>query len=251
VRTNAVVVVIALALLTGCGGGSGTASHVEARTATHPATATTARTHSPPGLRIVPAALVGVGNAAQLVSVEASRYGTSYATLRAYQHTSAGWHRVFGPWPARIGMRGFAPPGKKREGDDRTPTGSFTLQFMFGVEPDPGVHFRYRRALTTSWWDDDPASRFYNEWVDSRYHYPGRAPESMRQLPSYAYGVVIGYNTARRPGLGSAIFLHVSHVGATTGCISIAQSRLLALLRWLRPSDSPRIIMGPTSVVTR
>lgn len=215
------------------------------------ATAGAATAGSPPRASVLPARLIGIGSAQQLISVEASRYGTSYATLRAYQHTSTGWHRVFGPWPARIGRNGFAPPGKKREGDGRTPTGSYGFQFMFGVYADPGVHFHYRRALRTSWWDDDSASANYNEWVDSRYRYAGRSPESMHQTPAYDYGAVIAYNTARKPGLGSAIFLHVSHVGPTAGCVSITQSRLLAVLRWLRPSAAPRIIMGPTSVVTQ
>lgn len=194
--------------------------------------------------------LVGVGNAHQVIAVTSGGYGTSYAELQAFQRTSNGWRKVFGTWPARIGYNGFAPSGRKREGDGRTPSGSFGFQFMFGVNPDPGVRFAYRRALSTSTWDDDPASSRYNEWVDTRTADPGRSPESMRQVPAYLYGVVIAYNTARTPGLGSAIFLHVAHVGATSGCVSIPESELLAVLRWLDPAQHPRIVMGPTAAVT-
>jgi L,D-peptidoglycan transpeptidase YkuD (ErfK/YbiS/YcfS/YnhG family) len=195
--------------------------------------------------------LRGVGDARQVIAVTSAGYGTSYAELRAFQRTTGGWRQVFGAWPARIGYNGFAPAGQKREGDGRTPTGSFGFQFMFGVNPDPGVRFHYRRAVSTSRWDDDPRSVRYNEWVDTRTGDPGRSPESMHQVPAYLYGAVIGYNTSRRPGLGSAIFLHVSHVGATSGCVSIPESELLAVLRWLDPRRHPRIVMGTTAAVTR
>ena len=171
--------------------------------------------------------------------------------MTTYAHNANGWRQVFGPWAARIGYNGFAPAGQKREGDGRTPSGSFGFQYMFGVEPNPGVRYSYRPALSTSWWDDDPSSAHYNEWVDSRSGDPGRAPEPMRQVPAYRYGAVIAYNTARTRGLGSAIFLHVAHTGATSGCVSLPESELLAVLRWLDPAQSPRIVMGTASSVLR
>jgi L,D-peptidoglycan transpeptidase YkuD (ErfK/YbiS/YcfS/YnhG family) len=123
---------------------------------------------------------------------------------------------------------------------------------MFGVYASPGVRFAYRR-VTGDYivWDDDSASRAYNLWVDTRSGDAGRNPEPMYRLPSYGYGAVIGYNTDRTPGLGSAIFLHVAHSGATAGCVSLPQSQLLAVLRWLDPGPAPRIVMGPTWAVTR
>ena len=194
--------------------------------------------------------LRGIHDAKQVIAVTTSGYGTSYATFRAYRKTSSGWHRVFGPWSARIGYNGFAPRGDKREGDGRTPTGSYHFQFMFGVYTDPGVRYHYRRALRTSYWDDDSSSANYNTWVDSRRDATGRSPEPMHVSPAYNYGAVIGYNLSRTPGRGSAIFLHVSHRSATAGCVSIAQSRLVKVLRWLRPGLHPRIIMGTRNAVT-
>jgi L,D-peptidoglycan transpeptidase YkuD (ErfK/YbiS/YcfS/YnhG family) len=210
---------------------------------------------APPTTAVVPQSLPdhlrGVHDARQLVVVTAPDYGTSYATVRVYHRRSDGWHRTMGPWAARIGAAGFAPRGDKREGDDRTPTGSFRLPFMFGVAPDPGVHFRYRRALSTSRWDDDSASSNYNRWVDTRYGYPGRSPEDMQVLPNYRYGAVIGYNLSRTPGKGSAIFFHVTDGKATLGCVSVSRSRVVRLLRYLRPGLHPRFIMGTTAAVTR
>lgn len=184
----------------------------------------------------------------QLILVSARAYGETYATLIAYR-VSAGRRRVvFGPWTARVGYNGFAPPGQKREGDGRTPSGRYGFQFMFGVKRDPRVHFRYRRVHRYDFWVDDPVSPLYNEWVDARTQNPGNAPEPMFQTPAYDYGAAIAYNTARTPGLGSAIFLHGDVGGPTGGCVSLPAGELLNVLRWLDPARSPLIEMGVGAV---
>jgi L,D-peptidoglycan transpeptidase YkuD (ErfK/YbiS/YcfS/YnhG family) len=196
--------------------------------------------------------LVGVGSATQVVSVIASGYGSSYATVTAYRKTSTGWHVAMGPWSARIGRNGFAPSGQKREGDGRTPTGSYGFSFFFGVDAAPsGLRYEWRHAATYDVWDDDPSSPRYNEWVDTRSADAGADPEPMHQTPSYDAAAVIAYNTARTPGLGSAIFFHVSHGSATAGCVSVPYGDVVALLRWLDPKRAPRIIMGTRSAATR
>jgi len=182
----------------------------------------------------------------QLIVVSAPAYGLTRATLKAYELTAGRRRVAFGPWTARIGAHGFAPAGQKREGDDRTPSGTYGLQFMFGVSPNPGVRYPYRRVRSYDVWDDDPQSPLYNEWVDERAQNPGVSPESMDVTPAYEYGSVIAYNVARTPDLGSAIFLHVKVAGAgpTAGCVSLPRRQLLKLLRWLDPSQSPMIEMG-------
>jgi L,D-peptidoglycan transpeptidase YkuD (ErfK/YbiS/YcfS/YnhG family) len=179
----------------------------------------------------------------QLITVTAPAYGDTYASLSSYQWAGSRWRRVFGPWPARIGRGGLAPPEGKREGDGRTPSGTFGLPFLFGTGPDPGFALPYRQSYPWIAWDDDPASPRYNEWVDTHHHDPGASPEPM-DVSAYVYGVVIGYNSARTPGLGSAIFLHASIGTSTAGCITLPVPRLLRVLRWLDPRRSPRISMG-------
>ena len=179
----------------------------------------------------------------QLITVSAASYGATYAALTAYRHSAGHWRRVFGPWTARIGRGGFAPPGLKREGDGRTPSGTFGFGFFFGVLPNPGVRFRYRQSQPYDFWDDDPASLHYNEWVDQRRANPGLSPEPM-DVSGYDYGAVIAYNTARTPGLGSGIFLHVNIGIATAGCVTLPMGELLRVLRWLSPARSPQIRMG-------
>jgi L,D-peptidoglycan transpeptidase YkuD (ErfK/YbiS/YcfS/YnhG family) len=198
----------------------------------------------------LPDRLVGVGGATQVVAVIADGYGSSTATVTAYQRSGAGWQTVFGPWAARIGRDGFAPPDAKREGDGRTPTGSFGFDFAFGLEPDPGVRLPYRVVTGPSIvWDDDPSSPHYNQWVDTTTTEAGADPEPMDNSPAYRYGVVIAYNEARTPGLGSAIFLHVSTGSSTAGCVALPTDELLAILRWLDPAHGPRIVMGTAATV--
>ena len=177
--------------------------------------------------------------------VSAAGYGRSDAALSAYDRTGSGWVRTFGPWTARIGRNGFAPSGAKREGDGRTPSGSYGFSFFFGIDADPGVRFPYRRITSPSLvWDDDPASANYNEWIDTRVANAGVRPEPMDNAPFYDYGAVIAYNEPRTPGLGSAIFLHVSNGGSTAGCVALPVDRLLQILRWLDPNLHPQVHMG-------
>lgn len=233
---------LAALLAAGCAAGASPERHVrpDAGAPAAPATATPVASHgatSAVGRHLAPA------RSRQLITVTAASYQATYATLAAYRRTGHGWQRVFGPWVARIGRNGFAPPGLKREGDGRTPSGSFGLLYIFGAGPNPGFRLRYRQLRPYDYWDDDPASPRYNEWVDSRHASPGAGPEPM-DVSAYYDGVVIGYNTARVPGLGSAIFLHLNIGIATSGCVTLPPGELLPLLRWLNPARSPRIRMG-------
>ena len=222
----------AAALAGGCAPGA-TAPGSPAPTATAPAT-------------IRAAAATGAASplaGSQLITVTAASSRATYATLTAYRLSGGRWRRALGPWTARIGRNGFAPSARKREGDGRTPSGTFGFGFFFGVLPNPGVRFRYRQSQPFDFWDDDPASPHYNEWVDQRRADPGLDPEPM-DVSGYDYGAVIAYNTARTPGLGSGIFLHVNIGIATAGCVTLPMGELLRVLRWLDPARSPRIRMG-------
>lgn len=275
-RWRAVAALIGLmTLLVACGGGGGTDSAATKRrsttatstTAIPPSTAvpatetptaapTTSAAQSTGGGNPAPAPaspvdqLIGVENAQQVIAVVADGYGQTTATLTAYEKDGATWRTVFGPMTASVGGSGFAPPDAKREGDGRTPSGSYGFDFLFGVDANPGVKFPYRDITGTSIvWDDDSASARYNLWSDTSTQDAGVDPEPMYNRPAYNYGAVTAYNAARTPGLGSAIFLHVSTGGPTAGCVSIPQGALVEVLRWLDPARQPRIIMGPRSVI--
>lgn len=201
--------------------------------------------------RLLVTRLKGLHDARQVISVTTAHYGSTHATVQAFAKSGSGWTRVAGPWSAWIGRAGFARPGRKREGDGATPSGSYPFSFFFGVDPRPHVRYPWRHAAPYDVWDDDPSSPRYNRWVDLRRHSAGRDPEPLHVQPSYDDVAVIAYNTSHTPGRGSAIFLHVTHHSATSGCVALPRHELLVLLRWLNPRDHARIVMGQTAAVTR
>jgi L,D-peptidoglycan transpeptidase YkuD (ErfK/YbiS/YcfS/YnhG family) len=191
-----------------------------------------------------PAGSASAAAVQQLIVVRVASYSSTYATLTGYRVSGGRRVRVFGPWTARVGYNGIARPGRKREGDGRTPSGTYGFSFFFGVQPKLRFSFPFRHAFTYDFWDDDPASPRYNEWVNARVSNPGANPEPMHNVPAYDYAAVIAYNTARVPGLGSAVFLHVGTGGPTAGCVSLPRAELIGVLRWLRPRDHPRITIS-------
>ena len=210
---------------------------------------------APPALS-VDRLVYGSAGSNQAVIVTSSGYGTSYAALEAFQRVNGAWVRAFPAMPARLGWNGFAAPGTKREGDGRTPTGKFGFgSFLWGAQPNPGVHFSYRQLRLGDWWDEHVGSPTYNSWQ----YYPGYKPpfaagseRLWQEVPAYNYAATLAYNTGPVvQGAGSGIFLHVGTGGATAGCVSVGSSDLLKVLRWLDPNSHPFIAMGTSSTVMR
>jgi L,D-peptidoglycan transpeptidase YkuD (ErfK/YbiS/YcfS/YnhG family) len=127
----------------------------------------------------------------------------------------------------------------KREGDGATPAGCFPLrQVLF--RPDrvapPLTRLDVRALARDDGWCDDPEDPRYNRPVTRPY--PGRHERLWRNDGLYDVLVVLGYNDDPvRPGLGSAIFLHVAKTdfAPTEGCIALALPDLLALLEDCAP----------------
>jgi L,D-peptidoglycan transpeptidase YkuD (ErfK/YbiS/YcfS/YnhG family) len=168
---------------------------------------------------------------AQVVLVTAS--GTHATVIACTRNSSGHYVRDLGPFDARIGWGGLAPAGQKREGDRRTPRGNFPLRSGFGQVGNPGTRLTWLTVDSKDVWVDDPDSTLYN--LHARLPANGRWTSAERlDIAAYHYAQVIGYNEARTPGRGSAIFMHVSTGGATAGCVSMSQGHLLAILRWER-----------------
>jgi L,D-peptidoglycan transpeptidase YkuD (ErfK/YbiS/YcfS/YnhG family) len=201
---------------------------------------------APPGPLLVEQ-LANVGDAQQVVIVTSTGWGTSHATLQAFEKDAGTWRAVFPAMPALIGRSGFS--ANRTEGDGTTPTGKYGFGTMFGQQPNPGVAFPYRRPDAQSVWVGDSASPYYNTWQENAALVGEHLASASYSRP-YAYAAVINFNVSPVvPHKGSAIFLHVSTGSGTAGCVSIVQSSLLQVLRWLDPAKAPVIVMGPTSVV--
>ena len=194
--------------------------------------------------------LAGAGSARQVVTVVATSHARTTATLQPWTRVSGGWRRSGPAVTAHLGAGGI---GRAREGSTRTPAGSFTLTQAFGHDRDPGTRLPYVQTTPNDWWISQSRSPLYNTRQRCTSHCSFTRGDPNEHLyyetPYYDYAVVIDYNTRNapggvRPGAGSAFFLHVTDGSATAGCVSIPQSRLVTILRWLRPAEHPRILIG-------
>lgn len=167
--------------------------------------------------------------AAQVVLVSSS--GSS-ATVRACRRTSSGYVRDLGPFYGHVGLNGVS--WSKREGDLKTPAGTYPLRGGFGARANPGLPQGWFRVDSSDVWVDDSRSSLYN--THQRKPASGRwgSAEALLKTPAYNYAQVIGYNESRTPGKGSAIFFHVDTGRGTAGCVSLPTSSLLAVMRWER-----------------
>lgn len=169
-------------------------------------------------------------HAAQVVVVRSS--GSS-ATVRACTRSGSRYVLALGPYSGHVGLHGVS--SSKREGDLKTPGGVFPLRGGFGIYGNPGLDLGWFRVDSRDVWVDDSKSSLYN--THQRTPAGGRwtSAEPLDNAPVYNYAQVIGYNEARTPGRGSAIFLHVDHGSGTAGCVSVPTSHLLSIFRWERP----------------
>ena len=182
----------------------------------------------------------------QLVTVLVPGPGSASGELRGWQRTGEGWRTVLGPVRVRVGTEGV---GAAREGVNRTPRGTFPLNQAFGRQANPGTKLPYRRVDDHDWWVSDQNSPAYNTHQRCA---PGSCPfdeeagENLGQAgPSYDYAAVIGYNTAPvRRSAGSAFFVHVDAGVPSAGCVVVPRTQMVELLRWLDPSQRPRITIG-------
>jgi L,D-peptidoglycan transpeptidase YkuD (ErfK/YbiS/YcfS/YnhG family) len=198
--------------------------------------------------------LASTGSATQLITVVAPTRRSTTGALRLWRKPGDCWVGVDGPWTAHLGRMGVSE--SKRDGDKTTPAGAFGIQpVMYGVGPNPGIRYRYRRIVCGDWWVEDSRSPFYNRFRHVRC---GAKPpfritsEDMSRSPvSYRHLAVIDYNTHPIvPGRGSGIFLHVSASGgATLGCVSLTRAQLVTVLRWLDPAASPQIVIGTAATI--
>ena len=229
---------------------------------------TTAQALLPATLPTLPSRLRGLGSARQVVVVTDPR-GTSRATLTAYQKVGSAWRRVLGPVAARIGRNGFTKATTRVQGSQTTPEGSFVLGPSFGNGRSPGTRMGYREVDSNDRWvydRSDPGT--YNTYQPSG-DWSNQERLSQIAYRQYRYSVVIGFNhpvmslspTARPQAsaavstrVGGGIFLHVTKVvdgvsQPTAGCVSVAETHMRSLLRWLDPAKHPRIVMGRRSSI--
>lgn len=166
----------------------------------------------------------------------------------ALEKHDASWRQAMNPMNAVVGRNGFAPPGEKREGDGRTPSGLYRLGTAFGYAPSAATKMPYRQALADDLWVDDAQAPDYNRWVKQNETRALSYEKMKRDDDLYQYGMVIEYNTDPVvKGYGSAIFLHIwaGAKSSTAGCVAVSEEDMLKILAWLDPAAYPVILINP------
>lgn len=181
------------------------------------------------------------GSTRVLVALSSS-YRASWVTVSECARARSGRFVRLAWTSGRAGSAGFAPPGRKREGDRRSPTGVFRLGSGFG-RADPGSGLGYLRLRPDQCWGSRVGSKWYNRPFRGRCVPPDERMYS-HVKGAYRQGIVIRYNMDPiRKGRGSAIFLHVRTSGATAGCLSTDEATVVRVMRRFRPGDT--VVMGP------
>jgi L,D-peptidoglycan transpeptidase YkuD (ErfK/YbiS/YcfS/YnhG family) len=123
---------------------------------------------------------------------------------------------------------------EKKEGDGVTPVGRFPLRRVMyrsdRLEP-PKTALEVLALGPGNGWCDDPEDESYNRLI--LLPFSGSHETLWRQDHVYDVIVELGYNDDPvKPGLSSAIFLHVAKpdYGPTEGCVALGLEDLLALL---------------------
>lgn len=156
--------------------------------------------------------------------------------------------RIEGPLfdaPCALGKHGVTLEGEKREGDGKTPIGTYSFRQIF-YRPDkveePVTVLPVTPISPELGWCDDPADERYNKLV--RLPFQASHETLWRDDNLYDLVLVIGHNDDPPvPDLGSAIFVHVAGKGFafTEGCVALAPLALQKFLRLIRPEDRLQI----------
>jgi L,D-peptidoglycan transpeptidase YkuD (ErfK/YbiS/YcfS/YnhG family) len=159
---------------------------------------------------------------------------------------AAGTVRAFGEThPASFGRGGFCPAADKREGDGKSPLGTWPIRAAL-IRPDrlpaPQTRLPWRWLRPRDGWSDDVDDPAYNRPVSIPHAFSHEA--LWRDDGAYDIILVLAHNDAPPvPGLGSAIFWHCRQPDGrpTEGCIALARDVLWQWLVRMAPGDTVRL----------
>lgn len=138
-------------------------------------------------------------------------------------------------YPCRIGRKGAVPQDQGREGDEKTPLGTYALRFgLYRADrlPKPQSALTFRPIRPDDGWCDDPKDPAYNRLV--RLPYPASHEKLWREDGAYDIILVMNHNDSPpAAGLGSAVFIHVAQPDdrETLGCVALEPEVMVETLR--------------------
>lgn len=127
-----------------------------------------------------------------------------------------------------VGRNGI---NKVREGDAKTPTGTFGFTRAFGIKTNPGSKIKYQKLNPYLYWCGDKT--WYNQMVDVRKKKHNCSGEHLiNYTPHYNYALALDYNKEGIYKKGSAIFLHCTGSSPYTGgCIAVSEANMIKILQ--------------------
>lgn len=172
-------------------------------------------------------------DANQLFVVAAIGKTTAYVSMHQ-KDEDGNWKQIL-TTPGYIGKEGL---DKTKEGDSKTPTGTYHFNYAFGINADPGCKaFEYQQVTDDDYWSGDQREGYhYNEMVSIK-DYPDLNVEDSEHIVEYPvhykYCMNISWNDDGTPGKGSAIFLHClgPQKPYTGGCVALPEDKVITALQ--------------------
>ena len=168
---------------------------------------------------------------AQQLFVVAAYEGTT-AWISMHEKDADGNWKMLTSTPGFIGKDGL---GKTKEGDGKTPVGTFSFNKAFGIADDPGCAIPYTKVDDDTYWSGD-VDYNYNQMVSIK-DYPDLNTEDSEHIVDYQYEyqycLNISYNEDGTAGAGSAIFLHClgNRKPRTGGCVAIPEEQMYYVMQ--------------------
>lgn len=176
----------------------------------------------------------------QVIVVTSDKLGIWDAHLETYQQYNGKWYRGLSV-DSKIGSAGLVYPEKRIEGSMTTPIGVYDLPYAFGVKKNPGTKMPYGIVGENTYYDGQYGSKTYNKLVEGM---PDNKEYEYMFNEAYLYGVDIAFNMEEKVNKGNAIFLHCfTESGYTAGCVSVSESDMIKILKWMTPASKPKILI--------
>ncbi|WP_189495498.1 L,D-transpeptidase family protein [Algimonas arctica] len=155
---------------------------------------------------------------------------------------------TLGHWaaPFGLGRDGTISACEGREGDAKTPLGSYVLRFgLYRADrlPDPASPLTMHPLHKDDAWCDAPNDPAYNRFV--KRPYAGSHEVLWREDSVYDVILVMSHNDSPPvAGLGSAVFIHCRQPDhrPTLGCLALAAPDMWTLLPNLKSGLSVEVI---------
>lgn len=147
-------------------------------------------------------------------------------------------------YPCILGKSGAIAHSQGREGDGKTPIGSYKLRFgLYRADrlPAPPSPLIFHPLDANDGWCDDPDHPAYNRFIRLPFmvdHGAVSHETLWRDDPAYDIILIMSHNDSPPiAGLGSAVFLHIAQIDhrPTLGCVALSPETMTMILPSLTP----------------